>query len=84
MSRIDPSKIVDIRCSISASKNLTGEVSRQDLSDASGVNYFTLSRIETGETPDPKVSTVVKIAAGLSRLTGKKVSVEEIMEEAQD
>jgi transcriptional regulator with XRE-family HTH domain len=41
-------------------------ISQDKLSKLAGVTLHTLTKIETGSTPDPRIETLKKIAKGLS------------------
>ena len=41
-------------------------VSQDKLSKLAGVTLHTLTKIETGTTPDPRIETLIKIAKGLN------------------
>lgn len=47
--------------------------SKSDLVRETGLDYHTISKIERGVTPDPRVHTVVKIASALG------ITVEELV-----
>ncbi len=48
-------------------------ISQDKLSKLAGVTLHTLTKIETGATPDPRIETLKKIAKGLN------VSVDELI-----
>lgn len=48
-------------------------ISQDKLSKLAGVTLHTLTKIETGSTPDPRIETLKKIARGLS------VSVDDLL-----
>ncbi len=41
-------------------------ISQDKLSKLAGVTLYTLTKIETGSTPDPRIETLKKIAKGLN------------------
>jgi len=47
--------------------------SQSDLSRETNLAYHTIAKIETGATPDPRISTVLKIAAAF------KVPIEDLI-----
>ncbi len=49
------------------------DVSQDKLSKLAGVTLHTLTKIETGATPDPRIETLKKIAQGLN------VSVDDLL-----
>lgn len=50
-------------------------ISQDKLSKLAGVTFHTISKIESGATPDPRIKTVRKIANALS------VSVDDLLRE---
>lgn len=42
------------------------DISQDKLSKLAGVTLHTLTKIETGATPDPRIETLIKIAKGLN------------------
>ena len=49
-------------------------ISKSELVRRTGLDYHTLSKIESGNTPNPRINTVVKIAAALDKTLDQMVA----------
>jgi len=70
------SKLTSIAINIKKYRNKKG-ISQDKLSKLAGITLHTITKIESGTTPDPRIETVKKIAGGL------KVTVNEIIRESR-
>ena len=48
--------------------------SKSDLVRKTGLDYHTIAKIENGKTPDPRINTVIKIAAALKKTLDQLVA----------
>lgn len=48
--------------------------SKSDLVRETGLDYHTIAKIENGKTPDPRINTVIKIAAALNKTLDQLVA----------
>lgn len=48
--------------------------SKSDLVRETGLDYHTIAKIENGKTPDPRINTVIKIAAALKKTIDQLVA----------
>lgn len=49
-------------------------LSKSDLVRKTGLDYHTIAKIENGKTPDPRINTVIKIAAALKKTLDQLVA----------
>jgi transcriptional regulator with XRE-family HTH domain len=49
-------------------------LSKSDLVRETGLDYHTIAKIENGKTPDPRINTVIKIAAALKKTLDQLVA----------
>ena len=48
--------------------------SKSDLVRETGLDYHTIAKIENGKTPDPRINTVIKLAAALNKTLDQLVA----------
>ncbi len=48
--------------------------SKSDLVRETGLDYHTIAKIENGKTPDPRINTVIKLAAAFNKTLDQLVA----------